>query len=342
MADGTGLEQPHIHHHRKAHRFGLVLTVVLIAMTVLTLPLVFHSIETELFSRQDTVLYNGLTGVELPQTPPQVTAKSDTFVTVGVLDVDQVNSMVTLAVSGNRFCQTRACSTLDLHFYALDNNVTQRRGVPPVQTLTLKPEDVMFSQSLTLPIRGTPNMYPFDTYQLWLGVSGTVTEQGQPPREMNLEGFQAGVEVALQNLDNTLIMAQPVPIPADSVHSPTDPYNFLAVQSLSFREPTYLVVLAVMLVLMISVSSGIAMTTKNYQDLVLGVGGIVLSVWGVRSILAVSSARGVTLLDLSLSVVILLLLLTFVVRSALFFHQHSDLPPVREIRPLKPIGRLRK
>ena len=45
--------------------------------------------------------------------------------------------------------------------------------------------------------------------------------------------------------------------------------------------------------------------------------------------LAQSSSRGVTLLDLSLSTVILLLLLTFIVRSALYFRSKAELPSIR-------------
>ncbi|MGI9254238.1 MAG: hypothetical protein ACR2J8_10855 [Thermomicrobiales bacterium] len=230
---------------RTYHRVGLALAMVLIALTVMLLPFVFNSIATQLLSRQDRVLYNGLTGERLSLTPPELDATHENFITIGVLSIDQVNSQATLAVSGNRACLDSGCATMDIHFYALDENASQRRGVPPVHTVTLNPVDVMFSETFTLPISGRPNMYPFDTYDLWLGISATRTVAGGKPQELSSQEFSDGSILSLQSLDSNLLMNPPKPIPPGDVRTPTDPYAFITVQSLYFREPTYLIVLAV-------------------------------------------------------------------------------------------------
>ena len=59
---------------------------------------------------------------------------------------------------------------------ALDDDADQRRGLPPSATLTLQPADIVFSQSVQLPVRGQPSLYPFDTYTIWLGVGGVATD----------------------------------------------------------------------------------------------------------------------------------------------------------------------
>ena len=53
-----------------------------------------------------------------------------------------------------------------------------RRALPPSATMTLTPDQEIFSQTVQL-VRGQPSQYPFDDYLLWLGLSGTVVEGGK-------------------------------------------------------------------------------------------------------------------------------------------------------------------
>jgi hypothetical protein len=111
-----------------------------------------------------------------------------------------------------------------------------------------------------------------------------------------------------------------------------DPFGFLAVQALTFERPAYLKVLAVVLVVLIAISATLAMFTRGIDELALGFGGIILGVWGVRSVLMPQSLSTVTAIDLALSWLILLLLLGLAVRAMLHFHRHSDLPLPRPRR----------
>ena len=130
----------------------------------------------------------------------------------------------------------------------------------------------------------------------------------------------------LQNQVLDMIMAPPETIPPESVHVPTDPFGFLAVQALNYERPAYLQVLAVVLVLLVAVSAALALFTRHIDELALGFGGIILGVWGVRSILMPQSIGTVTAIDLALSWLILLLLLGLAMRALLHFHRHSELP----------------
>src|SRR5262249_62298554 len=44
-------------------------------------------------------------------------------------------------------------------------------GMPPPAAVTLPPTNSVITQTVELPIRGYPNRYPFDTYELWLAVT---------------------------------------------------------------------------------------------------------------------------------------------------------------------------
>ena len=84
--------------------------------------------------------------------------------------------------------------------------------------------------------------------------------------------------------------------------------------------------LAVALVLLIGVSAAMALVTRGINDLALGIGGLILGIWGVRSVLMPQSIGTITAVDLALSWLILLLLLGLAIRAALHFHRQSELP----------------
>src|SRR4029079_15025426 len=87
-------------------------------------------------------------------------------------DIDEAKEVVSLSIAANRTCPS-ACPTLDVTLFAVANNAAVRRGLPPAVTVTLTPSDELFLQTIQLPIRGQPSLYPFDTWQLWLGLTIT-------------------------------------------------------------------------------------------------------------------------------------------------------------------------
>jgi len=100
------------------------------------------------------------------------------------------------------------------------------------------------------------------------------------------------------------------------------------VQELRFERPVHQEILAVLLILLIAVSAIMAVAMRNMTDLIVGIGSLILGIWGVRSVLVPSSLPVVTSIDLALSVIILFVLLGLSVRSALHFQKQSELPPV--------------
>ena len=113
-----------------------------------------------------------------------------------------------------------------------------------------------------------------------------------------------------------VVAAQPRADAADTPH---------LVYDLEFRRPAYLPVLAGLLVVFVAISSALALLTQPVDGLMLGVGGLILAIWGVRSVLVPSSLDAVTAVDLALSGVILLLLIGVAVRAALHLHRRAGL-----------------
>ena len=97
---------------------------------------------------------------------------------------------------------------------------------------------------------------------------------------------------------------------ADAANAPNLVYD------LEFTRPAYLPVLAALLVVFVAMSSALALLTQPIDGLMLGVGGLILAIWGVRSVLVPSWLEAITAVDLALSGVILLLLIGVAVRAA--------------------------
>lgn len=323
-------ERPLPRPHRHWYRLALLFTIVLVVAVVVTLPIAIRSMQ-EVLGRAPEPLFDLLTDEVVSEEEAAAAEALATYVNLGMVDLDDSTGQLTLAVSGNRVCP-ETCPALDLTFLALDDDADERRGLPPSATLSLASDDLIFSETVQLPLRGQPSLYPFDTYQIWLGVGGIATLPDGSTVELRPGALSGRATVTLQNRIPDMIMDRPTPVPPDAVSAAADPFAFLAVQEIGFERPAYLKVLAVVLVLLIAVSAAMALFTREVNDLALGIGGLILGVWGIRSILMPQGVSTVTAIDLALSWLILLLLLGLALRAALHFHRHSDLPLPRPRR----------
>jgi len=113
-------------------------------------------------------------------------------------------------------------------------------------------------------------------------------------------------------------MSAPRSIDPRTTSAETGPDGFLYVRALQFWRPLYLPVLALLLVLLIAGAAAYSVRTQPVNQLLLGVGSLVLGVWGIRSILVPGFPPYVTAVDLALSLVILLLLGGIIARGVLY------------------------
>jgi hypothetical protein len=117
-------------------------------------------------------------------------------------------------------------------------------------------------------------------------------------------------------------MSPPRSIDPRTLSVDTDLDAFLYVRALQFWRPLYLPILAVLLVLLIAGAAAYSVRTQPVHQLLLGVGSLVLGVWGIRSILVPSALSYGTAVDLALSFVILLLLGGIIARGLLYARQN--------------------
>lgn len=301
------------------YRIALVISLALAIAGIVMLPFVAHSMYVALTTERRATHYDLSTGE--PLDPDLVDPGGSQYLNISVISIDPANGALNLAISGNRSCPGE-CAAVRLSFLSLDRDASQRRGLSPFATVVLSANETIFSQAITLPIRGTPVRYPFDRYEIWLGLgepesraasAGGVNNEATPPPPPPVGTFQA----TIQNQIPQMVMLPPSAETPAEVQAQTGPFTINSVLHLTFRRPEYLMALSAMLILLVASSSALTVLTQPLSTLILGVGGLIIAIWGVRAVLAPQNFPLVTAVDLALSGVILLLLVGLSARVAL-------------------------
>jgi len=194
--------------------------------------------------------------------------------------------------------------------------------MPPSGAIDLKSSQAVVSQNIDLPIRGDPTLYPFDVYELWLGVGLAELMADGTEHPLTRDQAQGLLAVTVQEALPREHMDPPIAQSPTEVQEANDPYELQSLTVLRFGRPVHERVLAVLLVLLIAAAAAYAVFMRPLHDLVINCGGLVLGVWGVRSLLTPGTATR-TLVDVALSLVILFLLSAITFRALQYLYQRG-------------------
>src|SRR5262245_44345231 len=172
-------EVPHRpRRQRVIHRFALLQTLLIVAAVLIALPVAFNSMRAELLGRQERILYQFPSGQPLRDNDETAAPANLSYLNIAAEDLDEDGGSITFVISGHRACGD-TCAEVELTCFSVEDDAHMRRALPPSVTMTLKTDDVYITQTMQLPVRGQPGLYPFESYQIWLGVAGSVMDQGQ-------------------------------------------------------------------------------------------------------------------------------------------------------------------
>ena len=312
---------------RRRNRLWFGLTVGLLVFVVLLLPRAVTSMVDELSDQSTSRVFEFLRGSEIDF----ATAVADdaTYINIAVTHIEESQQVATLSVSGNRNCATR-CPAIAAALYSLGQDASRRLGLPPSAAIDLPEGPGPFTQTIELPVRGWPQRYPFDIYVFILGLSVELRLPNGETQPLSADILrQRNVHISIEDSVARLKMSAPQPIDPASVTAPGSSVAFIAVDQLTFQRPAYLRILTIVLVLLIAASAIFALSLKDLEDLLLGIGGIILGVWGVRSVVVQIELSDLTWVDIALAVVILLLLIALAVRAALHYYRLSGFRGLR-------------
>lgn len=302
---------------------AFIVTMAVVISVLALLPTTVASMVDELRGQAISPIYDMFTGQEID--PEQIAGPDAAFVHVSITQLDEARMVAALTISGHRVCQA-FCPNIQATFYSLGNDAARRRGLPPSATVEVPGQTGSYTFQIELPVRGTPQRYPFDDYHLTLGLIVSAQAPNGEMQEVTSKALVRQTTVlTLEDLVTRLNMTPPQPVDPASVRSPSDPSQFILVDQLQWERPRYLRILTALLVVLISASGIFALGLRTLHELVLGIGGIILGIWGVRSVVVQSPLPDVTLIDLILGFVMLSLMLALAARAARYFYLQSGL-----------------
>jgi hypothetical protein len=305
----------------RTNRVWFVLTAVLVGLVIVLLPMAILSMRDEALDQGQSNVYDFFTGQEFDFAASVPT--DGAFMNITVTDIAGSRGVATLTVSGNRACGT-ACRPITVGLFAIGHDAARRLGFPPSATFALPDNTGPFTETIELPVVGRPQRYPFDTYDLILGLSADVLLADGAWAPLTTQQVRdANFIITLEDTVARLGMDAPEPIDPASVASPGTADPFFAVAHMSWQRPLYLRVISLLLVLLIAASAVFALSLQDLEELLLGIGGIILGIWGVRSIVVQTELPDLTWVDIALALIILLLLLALAIRAARHFYRLS-------------------
>lgn len=304
---------------RTRYRIAFFITAMLVLGIVVTLPFSVASIVDDLLGPSQGAV------VSVVAPPREAASAVHTRAHLTFVALDETSLELTMRISGHYVCKT-ACDTQHrLVIVSVAADDADAEGMPPSATITFPAPDRAFSTTFELPVRGHPIHYPFDHYDLMLGMAlelvhadGTV--ETVPPAEARNRAF-----LTIQELLPRQTMSPVTEIDPESIRSDRDPLPYFEAFSVTFERPRYTRLLAVLLVLLIAAAAAYSVLLRPLQELFVNSGALVLGVWGIRAILVPGNLYYMTAVDLALSAVIIFLLGTLTVRALLFVHDRGDL-----------------
>ena len=165
--------------------------------------------------------------------------------------------------------------------------------------------------------------YPFDHYRLLLGITFSNISASGNIVPIDRAQNHAGLEYTVDNNIARVSMSTPRPLMTSTYDTKGVHYDTLT--SLSFFRPSYLRILTALLTLLIILAAAYGVLFRPFTQIIPTVGGLVLGVWGVRSLLVGSYPPDSTGVDLVLETAILLLLVVVALRAALFMWPRASI-----------------
>lgn len=294
--------------------YALIVGLLLAMFTML--PFAVNSVLGDIFQQSNQTFF---LQEKVKNVPPDHTTLHMDFIAL-----NEWEGTITMRVTGHVSCSQDCADKRRIVFFSLLDGKNRPESLPPASSVEFDPNELESSQTITLPLVGDPIRYPFDSYNLGIGIA--------------MEDIMANGDIkkiTQKNALNTFYLSVQSRIPRTEMQTPTElaenevlvqkGYEYIVLGQTEFIRPLYQKVLTILLVLLVSAAAAFAVFMRPLNELVISSGALVLGVWGVRAILLGANLPGFTSVDLALSVVILFLLSAITLRALHFVDNHSGI-----------------
>lgn len=292
-----------------AYRAGVLVALLAVATAIVLIPVaaisVLHILQRPAIGRAyPLVQASGLHG-------------EWTKLNIAATALDEPAQTITLRVSGFHNCGFFGCTQPErVQIFSVDADPAGALGTPPSATFDLPRDSSEVDQDVTLPVEGNLVDYPFDHYHLLLGVTLSHVNAHGVAVPFSARAAEAGLAYSIDDAIARATMSTPKLLDAHAYNTRGATYETVA--RVSFSRPAYLQILTLDLTMLIVISAIYGVIFRPFTQIIPTVGGIVLGVWGVRSLLVGSYPADSTSVDLVLEAAIFLVLLVVGFRSIRF------------------------
>jgi hypothetical protein len=309
-----------------AFRLGFAITAMMMFVIAVILPFSVRSVV-------DDVL-GSVVGAVVPITTAPIAPDARNYcrLHLAVVDIAENKLMATLRVAGHCTCRGSCDESYRIVLASVAADDTDAEGMAPSSAITLPAKSGAVSESIDLPIRGHPVRYPFDHYEMVLGVALQRVAPDGSTEAMTPAEAAGHLSMTIQELLPRQTMSSPLHLDPESLRAQDDPIPYVYGFGVSFDRPRYLKLLTVILVLLMAAAAAYAVFMRPLQELIVNSGALVLGVWGVRAVLTPGNLFYLTTIDLALSIVIIFLLGAITVRALMFIHDQADMRLLRRRR----------
>jgi len=223
------------------HRVGLVGVATLMLVLVGLLPI-------GLMSSLQTLLHPTL-GQAFPVVTPDVPSPVEyADLRVALIGLDELSGFMTLRVSGYYTCLPPCTGGERIVFASVDSTEDEAARLPRSAAVMLLPTSPEITQTIQLPVHGHALHYPFDSYELLLGVSVQRVAENAAPVALTPAEAANPMRLTVREALPVFEMSAPTEIDPRSVHAAGLPYDYLYVVGMVFTRPLEMQLTAIALV----------------------------------------------------------------------------------------------
>jgi hypothetical protein len=230
-------------------------------------------------------------------------------INLDAISLNDSTGSLTFNVSGNYVCKKDCSPNEIIMFYSLNSDPI--KSFPPSQSVRINAVNRSIDTNISLPAKGSIGGFPFDQYNLELGIA-----------ILKEDSFFQPLNATEIHNQLTLIAESHVPrmdfSSIDNLHLQENPNlrgeNLIEV-TFNFNRPFYFDILVLMVVTLALLGSLFAVIVKEFKDILPTTGVVVLGIWAIRTLLEGTIAVDFTVLDLILEASIGVLLLIIAIKG---------------------------
>lgn len=295
----------HRHFSKVAVLFLIIVTVTLI---IISLPFALKDIVTDLASESYPMYW--LSPKDQPSSDKHLSVHLD------FVGINEWDGTAKIRVTAYDYCVEVCDWTDELTLVSIQNQVTGA-SLAPAETIQFSANHWSYTKVVELPIYGDPVRFPFDDYDMRLGVLYHRIYPDGRVEEITPEMAKDQLSVSLQSRIPKFFMLTPQNIEnptATLYNNHVQRYDYAT--DLTFARHSYLKILTVFLITLIAAVTAYAVVFCDFKNVILSAGGLILGIWGIKAILLSDAQAGITVSDVILAVIVLFLLIAVIIRAA--------------------------